>query len=59
MKYLVCDSWGKELRIFKTEEQRTRWLKKYCWWSGIHWIVYDLSKFPYNVTSRTLYIEEE
>lgn len=59
MKYLVCDSWGKELRIFNTEEQRTRWLKKYCWWSGTHWVVYDLSKFPYNVTSRTLYIGEE
>lgn len=58
-KYLVCDSWGNELVSFESENERTRWLKKYCFYSGVHWIIYDLSRFPYNVSSRVLYLDEE
>ncbi len=59
MKYLVCDSWGKELESFDNEKERTQWLKKYAYHDGIHWIVYNISSFPYKVSSRVLYISEE
>jgi hypothetical protein len=58
-KYLVCDSWGKELKSFNSENARTQWLKKYAYFDGVHWIVYNLSRFPYKVSSRALYIGEE
>ena len=59
MKYLVCDSWGNELENFESEAERTRWLRRYAYFNGIHWIVYDLASFPYKVTSRVLYLDEE
>lgn len=59
MKYLICDSWGAELKAFKNEDERTRWLKRYAYNSGVNWIVYDVSRFPFKVSSRTLHICEE
>lgn len=59
MKYLVCDSWGNELESFNSDAQRIEWLKKYCYYSGAYWMIYDLSRFPYEVSSRTLVLDEE
>lgn len=55
--YAVCDSWGSNLEVFETEKEREQWLKKYCYHNGINWLVYDLSKFPYRVGSRTIYTD--
>ena len=59
MKYLVCDSWGKVLETFRNEIDRTRWLKRFAYFDGIHWIIYDVARFPHKVSSRVLYIGEE
>ena len=59
MKYLVCDTWGKVLESFDSEHKRTQWLKKYAYHSGVNWIVYNISRFPYKVSSRVLYVGEE
>ncbi len=59
MKYIVCDSWGKELESFDNEHKRQQWLKKYAYHNGVHWTVYDVSRFPYKVSSRVLYACEE
>lgn len=58
-KYIVCDSWGKELRKFDTENDAIRWLKKYAYHDGVHWIIYDVSRFPYKVSSRVLHLSAE
>jgi hypothetical protein len=59
MKYLVCDSWGKELKSFDNEQSRTKWLKRFAYHDGVHWIIYNVARFPFKVSSRVLYVGEE
>ena len=58
-KYLVCDTWGNELVNFDNEKSRFVWLKRYCYHSGANWLIYDVSRFPYKVSSRVLYAVDE
>lgn len=57
--YIVEDEWGNEIASFKSEKERYNWLKRYCYFSGVHWLVYDLSSFPCPMTSRIVYEYEE
>ena len=58
-KYLVIDTWGKELKKFATENEAVKWLKRYATHSGVNWIIYNVSRFPYKVSSRVLYLVAE
>jgi hypothetical protein len=58
-KYIVCDSWGAELMKFDTEPEAVRWIRQYAYHDGVHWIIYNVSRFPYRVSSRVLHLSAE
>lgn len=55
-KFLVCDTWGKVLKEFISESDAVKWLKRYARHNGVNWCIYDVSRFPYKVSSRVLYL---
>lgn len=59
IRYLACDSCGNELKRFDSEDKAVKWLERYCYHDGINWIIYNLSRFPYRVTSRVLHLHAE
>ena len=58
MKFEVFDEWGETLETFCDKKSALAWLNRYCYHSGVNWIVYDLAHFPYKLTSRVIHLEE-
>lgn len=58
-KFVVCDSWGHDLKKFDSKDAAEKWLEKYAYHNGVQWIVYDVSRFPFKLSSRALYVFAE
>lgn len=44
---------------FDTEPEAVRWIRQYAYHDGVHWIIYNVSRFPYRVSSRVLHLSAE
>lgn len=57
--YIVVDYNGNTLVRFTTKEEREEWLSRYCTHDGVQWLIFDVSRFPFPVSNRIVYLGEE
>jgi hypothetical protein len=57
--YTVVSYNGDTLVHFANKEDRNKWLDRYCTHSGVNWLIFDVSSFPFPVSNRIVYLGEE